>query len=500
MAVGEGQGLVSGYQGRGAATILAGGEQEPLAVLQRKKMLGQREKDKQLASSQAATGQLTGAWDRDIPSLAEKRGAYVKLNSHFMQQNIDPRDPSNADAYSTNRDVYSRLQDKFKASAQHKLIYDKSQQMIAGDKANKYDREASITALEQWSALPLEERMNSPMPTPILRPEKFNISDLIADSAEAIKTQTTQQKPFIDPTTGALMFPNKTEPQEGWENFAKTVYMDNYEKIIKKDPSLDGEKGFAKFLGKYKSLLKTEDKVQIRQKAQIPAWQRKGQGKKEAFMEMQDRIAKAQVGDTRVLQEMVGLRYAGNVIKEVGFNTRTGTVEVMTEDDSGNLFPMKIDVNNPESFGQFLNIYTGGNMSEEDMVEFKKIPQHSGYEYDDISAVIDTKVDALIAGSDGSAPFTELKGKQFNLTRDGISYNGVIDEVKTNWKIRGDNEIVFKLTNGTEIPIKVSDKGVFWDIYENSGLVRRQALKRKGAATQKKEGEPTTTGKPKIDW
>lgn len=500
----EGLGLVQGYQGRGAATILAGGEQEPLRVLQRKKMLAERDKQKELASSQSATGELSGAWDRDVPNLAQKRGAYIKLNSHWMQQGADPRDPSNPEIYGQNREVYSNLQDTFRASAAHKQVYDKTREIVAKDKEHKYDRVATEEALEKWASLPVEERMGTPLPVPVLTPEKFSIADLVADGAKAIKTQTTLQKPFVDSVTGALMFPSKEEAQKGWEEFAKTTYLENYDKIIEKDPSFTGEKGYQKFLDQWRPLLKTEEKVQVRQKPQIPAWQRKGQGKKEAFIAMQDRIARAQVGDTRILQEMKGLRYAGNVITDIGFNTRTGTIEIMTEDDSGNLFPMEIDVNNPESFGQLLNIYTGGQMSEEDMVEFKKIPQHLGYEYDDLSETINVKVDSLIAGSDKGPAFTELEGKQFKLTKDGVRYNGIIKSIETNWKIRGDNEIVFKLTNGAEIPIRVSDKGAFWDIYENSGIIRRQALRRKSRTEPAANTDPSApaaaTGKPKIEW
>jgi len=497
----EGSGLAPGYQGRGAATILGGDEPSPLGILQRKKALAQVDKEKELSSSQSAIGQLGGAWDRDIPNLASKRGAYIKLNSHWMQQGADPRDPSNADVYSQNREVYGNLQDTFKASAQHKVVYDKTREILAKDKTNKYDREVTEASLEQWAALPVEERMGTPLPVPVLREEKFSVSQLLADSSEAINTQTFQQKPRRGPD-GTTIFPSRTEPQEGWQDFAQSVYLDNYDNIVKEDPSLDGAKGYEKFLGKYKGLLKTEDKIQIKQKPQIPAWQRKGQGKKEAFTLMQDRIAKAQVGDTRTLQEMIGLKYAGNTIKNVGFNTRTGTIEISTEDDAGNLFPMQIDVNNPESFGQVLNIYTQGKMSEEDMVEFKKIPQHSGYEYDDKSELINTKVDELIAGGEGSAPFNELKGKRFKLIREGIQYDGVIDEVETKWGrtdygFTSDNSIVFKLTNGMEVPIKVTDKSAFWDVYENTGLIRRQALKRRGQKDSQTEKGAASTVVPR---
>ena len=93
--LGDPSGLVAGYSGPGAATVLPGGTQDPLAVLQQKKALAQKEQGQLLTSSKEATSQLKGAWDRDIPNLAGKRKAYLTLNSHWMQQGIDPRDPSN---------------------------------------------------------------------------------------------------------------------------------------------------------------------------------------------------------------------------------------------------------------------------------------------------------------------------------------------------------------------------------------------------------------------
>lgn len=496
---GEGEGLVSGYQGRGAATILSGGEQEPLAILQRKKMLAQRDKEKGMASSQAATGQLTGAWDRDIPNLAQKRGAYTKLNSHWMQQGTDPRDPSNEDVYTQNRDVYGRLQDTFKASASHKQVYDKTRELISKDRDGKYDREASEADLEQWAALPVEERMGTAAPIPVLKPENFSVSQLVEDTAKSINSQVESQKPYIDPTTGKFIFPSKEGPQKGWQDIVKLKYMENYDKIIKKNPEFDGEDGYQRYENLHKPHFETKETFKISQKPTPPAREERAAEKQKDMEFMVDRAAKIQVFDTETLEGTVNTNVYGNAIVDYYINSKTGEVQFLAFDEQGNLAPLvSMDTRDPSSSSKIITMLMGGKVTPEQQRKLSEA-SHQGYDKQDKTAEIDSLVNDLIKGE--VVAISRLKeGGKFKRKDGDFFTSEEIKDIKFDKSSRFSpypSELEFELKSGEFVTISAKDIEALTEVVENSGAITRDVLTKKGAAGLPSK-EPS--GKPKIEW
>ena len=483
-----GSGLVAGYQGRGAATILAGDEQSPLAILQGKKAVAKSDRDKQLASSQSAIGQLTGAWDRDVADLAKRRNAYIKLNSHWMQQGIDPRDPSNPEVFEANREAYSSLVDSFTATGQHNELYDASRELIAKDKEGKYDRETSELALEEWGALPLSERMNVPMPIPTLKPDEFTTSQYMSDIADMIGMETKLRKPYIDPATGMVVTVEEDTLPENWEERVKQGYVERYDKIIAgaDGDTFKGDEGFAKFRRGVKASM--DFKIKRTSKFPTRPLARVEKGKEEVadVENLVREVGRMQVFDTATLEGQIGqLSVGGNTVTDYYISSKNSELQFLAPDEQGNLAPLvSMNIGDASSFTKLVNFKMRGTMSLKQRKKFAE-SGFKGFNKQDKSVEINQLVKGLAEGEALSMDKVK-KGGRFKRKQGNIFTSEKLIDIKHHkgsknalwWDEPAKVEFIFE--DKEPIFINADDLGALEEIVENSGAIIRDVLTEKG--------------------
>jgi YD repeat-containing protein len=496
---GDPSGLVAGYSGPGAATVLPGGTQDPLAVLQEKKTLVRQDEQRQLASSQKAVSQLTGAWDRDMTQLAGARKAYVEMNADMMQRGIDPQDPANEEAYNTNRLAYDSVKDQFLASAQQKKQYEAAYKLLAGDKAGKYNREESSIALEEWGALSSQERAQTPIPIPSLKPDEWSTLTYAGDISEMITLEMEAQEPFMD-KAGNWIYPEASgDLTEEQENLIRRGFNEQYKNITKGElgEGFEDEKGYQKWRNLVIAQLPKKKKQTIKGVPSQPAADRKAGEKKIDLAATRERIERMRGGDTEALQGLIGEKHDGNTITQVTWDDVAKTIRITTEDDSGHLTVSVIDAGRPESLDQLANIITGDKMSDSERKQFKAI-DHGGYDSEDTSEIVNNRVTSLAGAGDGSDTFGQYEGKLLTLTVGGENYDGVIEEITKTTSMyfgAGRKQLVFKigtkkLTVDTETP---EGKEILRQIVTGTGVVRSKFQPRKAAKTGEEELDSSTS-------
>ena len=497
--LGDPSGLVAGYDGPGAATVLPGGTQDPLAVLQQKKASAKKTVGERLASSKKATGQLKGAWDRDIPNLAGKRKAYLTLNSHWMQQGIDPRDPSNTDVYNQDREIFEGLKGEFAASAQQKKQYDSAIELLAKDREGKYNREESAAELEAWAALPIEERAQTPMPIPSLKPKEFSSLKYSGEIAKMIKTEIDFLEPYKDQFNNTI-YPEEDKIPEGAEELIDRAYLEKYKELTSgpDGDSYKEEKGFQKFRSEVLAQVGLKKKRTIKGAVAPRAADLKAGQKKIDLAATRERIERMRGGDTEAQQSLIGEKHNGNTITQVTWDRGAGEMSITTEDDGGHLTVSVIDVKSKESLDQLANIITGDKMSDSDREAFKAI-EHEGYDSEDTSKAEAVKVTELAGAGNGSNIFKEYEGKLLTITVGGERYDGVLEEITTGSSFWASNpQLTFKVgTKDFTIDTQSKEgKEILRQIIVKTGGVRSK-YKKKGEGVADPKEDPTEKVNPR---
>ncbi len=101
---------------------------------------------------------LDEVWDRDQQEIVGDLKGYREESLDWYQKGSDINDPSNADAYTWNRNRQSEIDSKIAMTAQHKALWGEASKALSGKDAEMYDPESWVRLNEFFDAGSIKER------------------------------------------------------------------------------------------------------------------------------------------------------------------------------------------------------------------------------------------------------------------------------------------------------------------------------------------------------